>query len=86
MTTLIAWVLSFSLERIQDYTSIEQESEPTPEGALPTRWPASGEFTVKTCVPITARFAPNFFTASTSILSPVIVLALSVALKVERVR
>ena len=36
-----------SLERIQEYTSIEQEPQPTPEGVPPAYWPASGELIVE---------------------------------------
>ena len=31
-----------SLERIQEYTNVEQEPKPTPEGVPPAYWPASG--------------------------------------------
>ncbi|KAI0741249.1 P-loop containing nucleoside triphosphate hydrolase protein [Daedaleopsis nitida] len=44
----------FSLERIQQYLTIEHEPEPTPEGVPPAYWPASGRLEVKN---LSARYS-----------------------------
>ncbi|KAF5377185.1 hypothetical protein D9615_006331 [Tricholomella constricta] len=43
-----------SLERIQGYVRIEQESKPTPEGVPPAYWPASGDIRVEN---LSARYS-----------------------------
>ncbi|TDL28857.1 P-loop containing nucleoside triphosphate hydrolase protein [Rickenella mellea] len=45
-----------SLERIQDYVSIEQEPKPTEDGVPPAYWPASGEIKVEN---LSARYSPD---------------------------
>ncbi|KAJ7497652.1 hypothetical protein FB451DRAFT_240230 [Mycena latifolia] len=53
-SVILHWVRIFnmfevhgnSLERIQRYTTIEQEPKPTPAGVPPAYWPASGSLTV----------------------------------------
>lgn len=43
-----------SLERIQQYMTIEQEPKPTTEGVPPAYWPASGDLRVEK---LTARYS-----------------------------
>ncbi|KAJ8473273.1 hypothetical protein ONZ51_g7973 [Trametes cubensis] len=45
-----------SLERIQQYLQIEQEPKPTPDGAPPAYWPASGQLEVNN---LSARYSPD---------------------------
>ncbi|KAJ7729547.1 hypothetical protein DFH07DRAFT_850204 [Mycena maculata] len=45
-----------SLERIQGYTTIEQEPKPTPAGVPPAYWPASGALSVDS---LSARYSPE---------------------------
>lgn len=45
-----------SLERIWGYTTIEQESKPSPEGIPPAYWPASGSLVVEK---LSARYSQN---------------------------
>ncbi|KAJ7691269.1 hypothetical protein B0H17DRAFT_1159808 [Mycena rosella] len=45
-----------SLERIQRYTSIEQEDKPTPAGVPPAYWPASGSLDVDN---LSAKYSPE---------------------------
>ncbi len=47
-------LLSFSLERIQQYLDIEQEPKPTHEGVPPASWPASGDLRVEN---LSARYS-----------------------------
>ena len=43
-----------SLERIQQYLSVEHEPEPTPGGVPPAYWPASGDLRVQN---LSARYS-----------------------------
>ena len=45
-----------SLERIEQYTKIEQEPKPTKEGEPPAYWPASGALSVKA---LSAKYSEN---------------------------
>ncbi|KAF7305977.1 ATP-binding cassette transporter [Mycena chlorophos] len=45
-----------SLERIQQYLTIEQEAKPTPAGIPPAYWPASGNLAVEN---LTAKYSPD---------------------------
>ncbi|KAJ7645869.1 hypothetical protein B0H17DRAFT_1186847 [Mycena rosella] len=45
-----------SLERIQRYTSMEQEDKPTPAGVPPAYWPASGSLDVAN---LSAKYSPE---------------------------
>ncbi|KAJ7072015.1 P-loop containing nucleoside triphosphate hydrolase protein [Mycena amicta] len=45
-----------SLERIQQYLTIEQEAKPTPAGVPPAYWPASGKLTVEN---LSAKYSPE---------------------------
>jgi ABC-type multidrug transport system fused ATPase/permease subunit len=51
----ILTLYSPSLERIEEYSSIEQEAKPTEEGTPPAYWPASGELRVER---LSARYTP----------------------------
>lgn len=46
--------LVLSLERIQQYTEIEQEEKPSESGIPPAYWPASGELRVEN---LSARYS-----------------------------
>ena len=46
---------AFSLERIQQYLTIEQEPKPTSGGIPPAYWPASGDLRVEK---LSARYSP----------------------------
>lgn len=48
-------LLGNSLERIQQYLSVEQEPKPTPDGVPPAYWPASGHLVVEH---LSARYSP----------------------------
>jgi ABC-type multidrug transport system fused ATPase/permease subunit len=45
-----------SLERIQDYVSIEQEAKPSADGVPPAYWPASGDVRVEN---LSASYTPD---------------------------
>ncbi|KAI0767285.1 P-loop containing nucleoside triphosphate hydrolase protein [Fomes fomentarius] len=49
-------VIANSLERIQQYTTIEQEPKPTKEGIPPAYWPASGDVRVEK---LSARYSSD---------------------------
>ena len=44
-----------SLERVQQYVTIEQEPKPTSDGIPPAYWPASGSLRVEK---LSARYTP----------------------------
>lgn len=46
----------YSLERIQQYVDIEQETPPTKEGEPPAAWPSSGTLSVES---LSARYTPD---------------------------
>lgn len=45
-----------SVERVQQYLSIEQEKKPTPNGVPPAYWPASGSLRVEK---LSARYSQD---------------------------
>ncbi|KAF7372862.1 ATP-binding cassette transporter [Mycena sanguinolenta] len=55
-TRILFWATEFSLERIQQYIHIEQETKPTEAGMPPAHWPSSGELVVEK---LSARYSPD---------------------------